>query len=173
VTPVYRRRDPPLVPTRVWPKLAVAGLNPPRGRGRRQASTVDRGHDETPRPCLVDAAADTVPAVFTRPAYLLLVVALLAGRVTCAWGLGADPCCGDDDDVHVSTTECHLTTTEIPHDEGLDHVLHAGHCHCLWQTVAAIEVVAPGEGQPAWATHHREPPTGEPRGIDRPPRPCA
>jgi hypothetical protein len=128
---------------------------------------------EVGRSCLLDAAADTVPAVCARPAYLLLVLALLTARVTCAWGLGLDPCCSDDADVHVAAVECHLAAGEIPHEDRLDHALHAGHCHCLWEMVAAVELATPGEGQPTWGMLHREPPTGEPRGIDRPPRPCA
>jgi len=109
--------------------------------------------------------------VLSRPTYLLLVVALLTARVTCAWGMGADPCCSGNTDVHDTAIENQLGTAEVPHEDGLDHTLHAGHCHCLWEMVAVVAVVAPGEGQPDWGAHHPELPTAEPRTIDWPPRP--
>ncbi|MGD2063431.1 MAG: hypothetical protein PVF51_07610 [Nitrospirota bacterium] len=109
----------------------------------------------------------------TRPAYLLLVIALLTARVTCAWGLGVDPCCSGDAGVHGASIESHVETGEPPHEDGLDHTLHASHCHCLWETVAAVEVASPVAGQPDWGAYHRPLPAAEPRGIDWPPRPCA
>jgi hypothetical protein len=108
--------------------------------------------------------------VLTRPAYLLLVLVLLAARVTCAWGLGADPCCGGDDDAHGVTSAGHVVPGEPPHEGGLDHALHAGHCHCLWETVAEVTVVAPAEERPTWGASHRGPPAAEPRGIEWPPK---
>jgi hypothetical protein len=135
---------------------------------------VTEGHrGVTPPPCLLDAAAATVPAVIARPAYLLLVIALLTARVTCAWGLGVDPCCSADASVHGASIESHVETGEAQHEDKLDHTLHAGHCHCLWETVAAVEVAAPVAAQPDWGAYHPQPPTAEPRGIDRPPKPSA
>jgi len=124
----------------------------------------------TSRPCLLDAAADTVPAVFTRPAYLLLVLALLAARVTCAWGLGVDPCCGEEGDLHAASVASHMETEEPGHESEVDHAVHAGHCHCLWEAVAEPTVVPPAVAPPVRGVDRHELPAVEPRGIDRPPQ---
>jgi len=122
------------------------------------------------RPCLLQAAADTVAAVVTRPAYLLLVLALLTARVTCAWGLGVDPCCGEEGDVHATALASHVETDEPAHEDGVDHAVHAGHCHCLWEAVTELTVVPPAEERPTWGASHRGPPAAEPRGIEWPPK---
>jgi len=122
------------------------------------------------RPCLLQATADTVAAVVTRPAYLLLVLALLTARVTCAWGLGVDLCCGEEGDVHATVLASHVETDEPAHEDGVDHAVHAGHCHCLWEAVTELTVVPPVGAPPGHGVDRQELPAVEPRGIDRPPQ---
>jgi len=111
-----------------------------------------------------------VAAVSTRPAYLLLVLALLMARVTCAWGLGVDPCCGEGSDIHAAPIASHMESDDPGHESDVDHAVHAGHCHCLWEAVAEPTIVPPAVAPPARGVDRQELPAVEPRGIDRPPQ---
>ncbi len=108
--------------------------------------------------------------VATRLAYLLLVVALLLGRVTCGWGVGADPCCGEAHGKHGQVMAVHADTPDAGDEDALDHALHAGHCHCLWTEAKIVALAVPAEQPARWTLTDDDPPPIAPRGIEWPPR---
>lgn len=106
-----------------------------------------------------------------RPLFLVLTVALLLGQVGCAWGRMADPCCKGEPGRAAEVAATHDKTSAPEPDA--DHALHAGHCHCLFQVVAAVAVTVPLPVATVWPPHPTTPPAATPQAIDYPPEACA
>jgi len=104
-----------------------------------------------------------------RPLFLVLTLVLLLGRVGCAWGWMADPCCKAPRGHASEVVALHDGTTTPPSEPAADHALHAGHCHCAFQVEAEIAVTTPVRETGAWPAHAPASPDVEPGVIDWPP----
>ncbi len=104
-----------------------------------------------------------------RPLLFVLTVVLLLGRVGCAWGWMADPCCKEVRGHATQVAALHGATTEVPAESPADHALHAGHCHCVFQVETEVAVTHPVWAIGEWAAHAPASPDVDPGSIDWPP----
>jgi len=109
----------------------------------------------------------------TRPLLLVLTVVLLLGRVGCAWGWMADPCCTAAPGHAAEVVTLDDGTAAPAPEPAADHALHAGHCHCLFQVADTPAVAPPVHVAIAWPPHTVIPPDGTPRAIEYPPEVCS
>jgi len=107
------------------------------------------------------------------PLFLVLTLVLLLGRVGCAWGWMADPCCKATAGHAGEVVTLHDGTTAPAPEPTADHALHAGHCHCVFQMADTVVVDPPPRVATAWPPHMVVSPAGPPRAIEYPPEVCS
>ena len=81
--------------------------------------------------------------VLLRVTYGLLILIILTARAGHAWTLIADPCCHESGKTQHASPTTHVLPEEAGGESAMDHALHAGHCHCLWEMPAVVMIVVP------------------------------